>query len=291
MRDLNYDLKQLCLRNPNGSRATQAERFNGLQRCADDLYSLGHRHMRKHSLDPKHVWALVGKWRDKDKLSIGSIKNNLSHIRWWAEQVDKRGVVAKTNDSYGIDRRVYVTNIDKSKTPDQIAKIANIKDPFVKASVDLMVTNGLRKEECLKIRPHQADRGDRLVLESSWCKGGRERSIQIRTPEQRAAIDYAKSLVGKKESLIPQDRSYIQQERRFDYQIKKAGLSNMHGFRHLWSHQRYLGITGFKCPAAGGPTRRELTKAQRALDREAREIITKELGHNRSQITANYLGR
>jgi site-specific recombinase XerD len=291
MRDLNYDLKQMCLRNPTGSRATQSERFNGLQRCADDLHSLGFRHMRKHSLDAKHVPALVGKWKDKDKLSTGSIKNNLSHIRWWAEQINKKGVVLKKNEDYGIQERVYVNNQNKAKSLAELKKIENIKDLFIKASVQLMTTHGVRKEECLKMRVHEADQGDRLVLKSSWCKGGRPREILIRTKEQRAAIDFAKSLVGKNESLIPKNKSYIQQERHFDYIIKKSDLNNMHGFRHLWAHERYFGLTGFKCPAAGGPTRKELTKEQRLLDRDARQIVTLELGHNRSQITANYLGR
>ena len=291
MHDLNYDLMRLCQRNPHGSQATRAERHNALQRSADDLYKMGFRHMRQGSLDPKHVEALISKWRDRDKLSVGSIKNNMSHIRWWAEMVDKRAIVAKKNDSYGIEQRVYVNNQNKAKSPEEIKKIENIKDPFIRVSVGLMVTNGLRKEECLKIRPHEADQGDRLWLKDTWCKGGRERSIQIRTAEQRAALDAAKALVGKKESLIPRDKTYIQQERRFEYQIKKAGLSNMHGLRHLWAHERYQGLTGWKCRAAGGPSWKELTKEQRAIDKQARQIITEELGHNRASITANYLGR
>ena len=35
----------------------------------------------------------------------------------------------------------------------------------------------------------------------------------------------------------------------------------------------------------------DLTPAQRALDEAARQIISRELGHERSQVTAVYLGR
>ena len=46
MRDLNYDLKQLCRRNRDGSYATQADREHILDLIADQLHEMGFRHMR-----------------------------------------------------------------------------------------------------------------------------------------------------------------------------------------------------------------------------------------------------
>lgn len=65
-------------------------------------------------------------------------------------------------------------------------------------------------------------------------------------------------------------------------QSKKAGC-------HL--HTRYLELTGWKAPAAGGPATRTLDQDQRALDKEARAVISNELGNNRESISAIYLGR
>lgn len=48
---------------------------------------------------------------------------------------------------------------------------------------------------------------------------------------------------------------------------------------------------GWAAPAAGGPGSKALTPEQRELDREARLTISAELGHEREQITAVYLGR
>jgi hypothetical protein len=50
-------------------------------------------------------------------------------------------------------------------------------------------------------------------------------------------------------------------------------------------------LAGFKAPAAGGPTRGELTPEQRQVDYRARMQISAELGHGREEITAVYLGR
>ena len=44
-------------------------------------------------------------------------------------------------------------------------------------------------------------------------------------------------------------------------------------------------------PAAGGPSAKQLSPEQKAVDREARLTISRELGHEREQITAVYLGR
>ncbi|MCJ7592521.1 MAG: hypothetical protein MUO51_14325, partial [Woeseiaceae bacterium] len=50
-------------------------------------------------------------------------------------------------------------------------------------------------------------------------------------------------------------------------------------------------LAGFPCPANGGPTSKELTTEQRALNGKARATISAELGHSRESITAVYLGR
>lgn len=57
--------------------------------------------------------------------------------------------------------------------------------------------------------------------------------------------------------------------------------------RHNW----YDALTGWEASAAGGPAARTLTPAQRALDAQARLATSRELGHERAQIMAMYLGR
>ena len=59
-----------------------------------------------------------------------------------------------------------------------------------------------------------------------------------------------------------------------------------------YAQMRYEALTGWKAPAAGGPpSNRWLSPAQRAEDSHARQAISRELGHERIQITATYLGR
>ena len=83
----------------------------------------------------------------------------------------------------------------------------------------------------------------------------------------------------------------MQQLNRYQRQLRNAGLTKLHGLRHAYAQQRYLDLTGWKAPVAGGPTSKELTPEQLAPDYEARVIVSHELGHARVEISAVYLGR
>jgi hypothetical protein len=131
--------------------------------------------------------------------------------------------------------------------------------------------------------------GDHIVLQASWTKGGRERTVPITTPEQRAVLEEAKKFAGAG-SLIPAHKRYVQQRQVYDGQCKKAGLSKMHGLCHRYAQNRYEVLTGWAAPAAGEPQANQLDPARRWVDREARQQISRELGHERIAITAVYLG-
>jgi len=288
MRDLNYELKQLCHRNCDGSFATQRDRERVLDQIANQLHVWGYQHMGATSLKSKHVERLVESWKAAG-LAVGTIKNRMAELRWWAEKIGRQKVVANDNAHYGIGRRQYVTNVSKARelTAGDLAKIT---DPYTRMSLQLQAAFGLRRGESIKIRPEWADRGDKLVLKDTWTKGGRAREIPIRNEEQRRILDEAKRFAGRG-SLIPADQRYVEQLRRFEYQCARTGSHRVHGHRHHYAQARYREITGWAAPAAGGPRSKELTAKQKALDREARLTISRELGHEREQITAIYLGR
>ena len=288
MRDLNYELKQLCHRNRDGSYSTQRDRERVLDQIANQLHDWGYQHMGAASLKSKHVERLVESWKNAG-LAVGTIKNRMAELRWWAEKIGKEKVVANDNAHYGIGQRQYVTNISKAREL-MAGDLLKITDPYTRMSLQLQAAFGLRRGESIKIRPEWADRGDKLVLKDTWTKGGRAREIPIRNGEQRQILDEAKRFAGRG-SLIPADQRYVEQLRRFEHHCEKAGIHGVHGHRHQYAQTRYREITGWAAPAAGGPRSKALTPAQREIDREARLTISMELGHEREQITAVYLGR
>ena len=288
MKDLNYQLSKLCRDNRDGGYSTQATRSRILDLIAKQLQELGFRRMQPTSLKPKHVDALLAHWQDQG-ISVGTLKNRLSALRWWAKKVNKPSIIAKDNSVYGIGRREYVAKESKAQDLDD-QKLSEISDPFVRLSVRLQAAFGLRREEAIKFKPKYAVQNDHIKLKSSWTKGGRARTVPITNAEQRRLLEDIKALAGGG-ALIPPHLNYVKQLHRYEKQSAKAGLSHLHGLRHGYAQRRYFELTERVCPVAGGLPSKELNPEQRALDQKARVAISSELGHTREDITAVYLGR
>jgi hypothetical protein len=92
-------------------------------------------------------------------------------------------------------------------------------------------------------------------------------------------------------SLIPPEKSYVEHLRVYERAVKGAGITKPHGLRHAYAQRRYLELTGWPAPHAGGPRSKDLTPEQKAQDEAARLTISAELGHGREEVSAVYLGR
>ena len=288
MKDLNYQLGKLCRDNRDGGFSTQATRSRILDLIANQLQELGYRRMQPRSLKPKHVDALVAHWQHQG-ISVGTLKNRLSTLRWWAKKVNKPSIIAKDNSVYGIGKREYVARESKARKLDD-RKLSEISDPYVRVSIRLQAAFGLRREESIKFNASYAIQDDHIRLKSSWTKGGRARTVPITNNDQRRLLEEVRMLA-KGGSLIPAQLNYVQQLHRYEQQLRNVGLCKLHGLRHKYAQRRYEELTGWKAPAAGGPASDSLTTDQRTLDKKARVVISQELGHNREAISAVYLGR
>ena len=73
--------------------------------------------MQPRSLKPKHVNALVAHWQEQD-IGVGTLKNRLSALRWWAKKINKPSIIAGDNGAYGIGKRAYVARVSKAQELD-----------------------------------------------------------------------------------------------------------------------------------------------------------------------------
>lgn len=290
---LEYQFNQMCNKHRDGSHATQANRKAMLKMIAEQLKSCGYNthRMTPNDLKGRHVNKLLELWR-KDGVSTGTIKNRMVVVRWWAKKIGNAGAV-KTNDTYGIEKRVYVTNRDKSislkdldlsQTDENIAQSLRLQDAF-----------GLRREESMKFQPEFALDGQTIenakyiVLKPTWTKGKRGRTIPISNENQRKELRKAYALAQKNGgSMIPKEKSYKTHLASFERVTSALGVGQTHGLRHGYAQTRYRELMGFDCPAVGGP--RSLTADEIAKDKEIRMLISEELGHGRIGVTSIYLG-
>ena len=214
MKKLEHKILQICNRNRDGSHATQANRKSILSMCVEQLGQAGYKvnELKPHDLKGRHINALVKCWQN-DGVSIGTMKNRLSALRWLAEKIDNKGLV-KSNDELGIGKRQYVTNENKSIDLTDVKKVDLSKlSPHVALSTELQKEFGLRREEAMKFQPSYALAGfppataDKIMIKPSWSKGGRYREIPITNDRQRELLGRVQALAGNG-SLIPVDKSY-----------------------------------------------------------------------------------
>lgn len=290
---LEYQFNQLCNKFREGSHATQANRKAMLKMFAQQLGKLGYnvKTMNPHDLKGRHVNKLLAQWR-KDGVSTGTIKNRMVAIRWWAEKINNPGAV-KSNDVYGIEKRIYVTNRDKSVSLKDL-DLSQI-DENIAQSLRLQDAFGLRREESMKFQPEFALDGQTIEnakyirLKDSWTKGGRPRTIPITNDKQRQELRNAYAVAFKNGgSMIPKEKSYKTHLASFERVTHVLGVGQTHGLRHGYAQTRYLELMGFDCPAISGS--RSLTADEIVKDKEIRMLISSELGHGRIGVTSIYLG-
>lgn len=262
-----------------------------------DPRSLRHRHVQ-HSV---HRWIEAG-------LTVGSIKNYLSHLRVFSGWIGKRGMVLnieKYVDAPSLLKRTNVATSDRSwsahdvDAAEVLARV-NAIDRFVGAQLFMIQAFGLRVKEAITCRPHLAVVDDRLFLADAsdlgtnlevkrGTKGGRVRYVAIDSDLKQQALKHAKETARLNEDSLSDPRLSLKEAYgRFYYVLGKAGLTRAalgvtaHGLRHQYAHDKYEQLTGVPAPVRGGP---------RGLDdHEARIAVARDLGHARKQISSAYLG-
>ena len=287
MHRLDYELTSLCRRFRDGSFGTQAERLKSLKVFARELRDAGFKDMGARSIRREHVDALVKLWIQRG-LGVGSIKNYLCALRWWARAVGKPKLIPPSNHSLGIPNRAVTPIHSKSKTI-ETQHLDRLPTPMMRISLRLQQEFGLRREESLKFRPNYADQGDYIRLKGSWTKGGKPRVIPILKPTQIATLAEAHE-IAEDGSLIPRELKFGTYVSTFSKACARAGMNNMHGLRHGYAQRRYCDLAGFEVPLLGGPKRAKFTERQAMLDWLARITVSRELGHERIKVTNTYLG-
>jgi len=137
----------------------------------------------------------------------------------------------------------------------------------------------------------QAERHGAVNI-TAGTKGGRGHSVDRWEPvsaEATTTLHRAIELQGKGRNLIPEDRTYTQW-RDHAYHVwsgvaQDHGLRGFHDLRAAYACERYAQLTGYPAPVVAGER-----KADKEGDIIARQIISAELGHGRTDVTSAYCG-
>ncbi len=261
------------------------------------------------NLGQRHIQSMVAIWQ-RDSLAPATIQTYMSFLRGLSNWLGKAGFV-RAPAHYGLSpqevQRHEVANADKSwsaKGIDAATVIAEICafDQHVGASLRLMHTFGLRRKESVQVRPFEhVQPFERTGLapeqqESEnylWVKGkgGRVRWIPITSPEQQAALTFARTVVHSRASPMGNPARDLRGNlRRLDYALARFGLTRAvlgvtaHGLRHQALNDAYEAQTGVPTPVRGGGT------VAMDADRAARYKVSNLAGHARLRAAGAYVG-
>lgn len=295
MRPLVYDFNLLCQKARGGAINTRRERRCNARAIAKQL-DAKFRGLRLENVSERHLdWYIealtTGQLSANGRPpAVGTVKNRMAVLRFILRRAGKEGMLPADNSALGIQRRTYVRaeSIAVVLTPAQLLLVDQSSN-FYGASLRLMAVFGLRHEEAQKIVPIEADHRTELVLQGNWCKNGKPRSVPIRTRAQRDALDYAKA-VAHEGSLVPPAMSYVQSRRKFQSITKAIGIGIRHALRHNFAQVRYAEICGEAAPVVSGLKAQDVSPDRLIRDRCARDVISRELGHERRAVLGAYLG-
>ena len=294
LRSAKFSINELVKQTKGHSFASQADMRHMLFRCIKDLHELGFKVGHIKGLQAKHIPVLVEHWKAQGK-NPATIKNYMSKLRKTAQLLDNPKLIKPDNAAYNIDNRSYAPLHNKAI---HHINLATCTDAHIRLSLEGQALFGLRREESMKFTLSEALQGNTLNIMPSWTKGGIGRVLDIITPEQREWLKKIAGLVKPGESLIPPDRTYRQQLSHYQAQTVQMGLCKLHGLRHAYAQRRYRELTtefdqnkrGLISPIEGGKLYKDMTAYEKTLDRKARQIISRLLGHSRINVVKIYLG-
>ena len=232
--------------------------------------------------------ADVGKWSNADikqmvnyyktqGLKDATIINYISSLRSFLHETGRTNINI-SNGELGLKREIeYKDKSLKAKGIDLNEKLAYFKEKDGNVYVQLKLAEiaGLRREESIYAgfaiaKGYGVLKGNVLELKGSWCKNGRPRNIVLSNEKVKEINELQKYAKGSEYKM---DRNLKQEKNHLSNLIKSQGF-NMHAVRHSVAQERYAELI-----------------SNGKLDKEARQVVSNELGHGRVYVTKVYLGK
>lgn len=250
-------------------------------------------------LTPEHLIAYGSELADQvkdDDRSASSAQNLVSRVNATVRIASRGMVELKVSPvkDCGIPNRSFVRDtptVEISLAHNAIDALREQALDRAAAVAELALHLGLRAKEASLLDARQAlhqAQDQRIIEVIRGTKGGRLREVPINHATQVTALRNAAQIQGSNHNLLPQGQNWAEfkhGELRDGREMVKeiSGGRGYHDLRASYAATRYQELTGHASPVNGGG-------ASKTQDRDAREKIAKELGHNRIDVTANYLG-
>ena len=242
----------------------------------------------------------MANWQENN-VSLNCLHTRLSMLRVLCKWLKKPGVVKNVADYMpaGKAKRTGIATMSrtwesKHVNPAIIISNAIALDERLACILALQDAFGLRVKESIELKPSYAviENGNYLQVHEG-TKGGKQRTIRIRSDKQRKVIEWAIRLSGSGKRMRWPGKSFKQCQNRF-YNLcrKKLKISGKglgvtpHGLRHGFADRGYEEQTGLPTPLNGGSP----ANITWQMHHYANVTMSHELGHIRDYIVGSYYG-
>ncbi|PSW15771.1 integrase [Photobacterium rosenbergii] len=243
--------------------------------------------------------------------SYTTAANNLSAINTVLTQARGDQSVRFTASQAKYPERDDILRDSKTITYENHVKARAMVEPRLAAQMGLMREFGARFEGSCKLNVKEAYS---LAIRYGYIridceKNHTPRIVTVRHANQIKALEDALPFQGNHHSLIPADKSYAEYSSHCYRQLSKIDGYLAHSERRYFAQTLYseaikslTHIKGVQCPVVANVQHGKAhhiylaeklnvsLKEAKAIDKAAREIVTKELGHKRISITNSYIG-
>ncbi|PSW18908.1 integrase [Photobacterium sanctipauli] len=243
--------------------------------------------------------------------SYTSAANYLSAVNTVLAQARGDQNVRFTASQAGYPERDDILRESKTITDKHHENARSMVEPRLAAQMGLMRHFGARFEGSCKLNVQKALSS---ALQYGYIridceKNQTPRTVTIRNPEQIRALEEALPFQGTHYSLIPHDKTYAEYSAHCYRQFLSITGYLAHSERRFFAQRLYsetiqnlTNVTGVQCPVLaqvshGKEHHQYLAeklnvsiKEAKLIDKAARRVVSKELGHKRISVTNSYIG-
>ncbi len=242
---------------------------------------------------------------DEEEVSIATATNRISSVNVVMQimREDQRIRINKIADVLGSKRSYIHKSIPDGMDYAHVMELHKqlLATGFTRSAAIVVLARaaGMRLRECILADLPRLTRealAERINIQDG-CKGGRSGAFAPRwisvTDEINYALDYARQVspAGSRNLLAP-DETYIQFIRREVNPsrplMKLQSVKGFHELRAAFACDRYEDLVGTAAPVFPRPETMDIP--DREAIRAARQIISRELGHERLEVTNAYVG-
>lgn len=242
---------------------------------------------------------------DAEEISIATATNRISSVNIVLQIMrgDQKIRLDKIADALGSKRCYIRKSIPDGMDYFQVIELHKqlVAAGFIRSAAIILLARatGMRLRECILADLPRLTReaaNNRINIQDG-CKGGRSGAFAPRwislTDEVIYALDYARQVSpASSRNLLAADETYIQflrQEVNASRRIIKLfGIKGYHELRAAFACDRYKELVGSPAPVFPRPDTTD--KPDRKKVRAARQIISRELGHERLEVVNAYVG-